>query len=192
MPEPLRLADLNSQRIAFTIVGLVVERTLRDTTRLRFVIKTAEEGGDESAARSSAIRQSEVFSAAWALAEWATAGRGQAAAIPAVLQQVRADLEGISVDEASSRGEADLATVSGVGLVAAGARLAVVEGRTVSAVELATLASVDEHSIRAAVKAGTLRPVAPGRPMRFAADLAHAYLYTRGVLGFAAPKAPPA
>ena len=78
----------------------------------------------------------------------------------------------------------------GMALVAAGARLALVEGRTVSAVELATLASIDEHSVRVAVKAGTLRPVGPGRPMRFAADLACAYLYTRGVPGFAAPESP--
>ena len=57
------------------------------------------------------------------------------------------------------------------------------------ATEVATLASVDERSIRATVKAGTLTPVGPGRPMRFAADAARQYLYARGVPGFAA--APP-
>ena len=72
-------------------------------------------------------------------------------------------------------------------LVAAEARLALVEGRTVEAITIATLASVDERSIRATVQAGTLPPVGPGHPMRFAADVAHQYLYARGVPGFAAP-----
>ena len=190
MPEPLRLADLDPHRIAVDIVTLVHERVLRDTSRLGLVIRMAEEGQDERVARAAVIGRSEVSRAAMALAEWATSGRGQAAEMPAFLRQVRADLEGIDVTRASTRGPVDLSTLPGVALVAAGARLALIEGRTVSAVELATLASLDEHSVRAAVKAGTLRPVAPGRPMRFAADLARAYLYTRGVPGFAAPDAP--
>jgi hypothetical protein len=103
---------------------------------------------------------------------------------------VRADLDGLDVKKPFARGPVDLATLPGVALVAAEARLALIEGRTVSAVELATLASIDEHSVRAAVKVGTLRPLGPGRPMRFAADLARAYLYTRGVPGFGAPEAP--
>jgi hypothetical protein len=52
--------------------------------------------------------------------------------------------------------------------------------------DLATPAGV---TIRNAVAAGTLQPVARGRPMRFAADVVRAYLYTRGAQGFAA--APP-
>jgi hypothetical protein len=87
---------------------------------------------------------------------------------------VRADLEGIDATKSSTRGPVDLSTLPGVALFAARARLALFERRTVSAVELATLVSIDEHSVRAAVKSGTLRPVAPGRPMRFPADLARA------------------
>ena len=58
-----------------------------------------------------------------------------------------------------------------------------------TAAELAVLAGIDEHTVRAAVKAGTLWPV-PGtnRPMRFEADVAAAYLYARGVPGFARPQ----
>ncbi len=74
-------------------------------------------------------------------------------------------------------------------MVAADARLALEDGRTVKATEVATLASVDERTIWAAVKARTLQPVGTGRPMRFAADVVRQYLYTRGVPGFGA--APP-
>jgi hypothetical protein len=190
MPEPLRLADLDPQRIADAVLNVVYDRVYRDTWRLGLVALAADAGQDEKSALSMALGRSEVRRAALVLAEWATSGRGQAAEIPTLLRQVRADLDGIDATKASTRGPVDLATLPGMALVAAGARLALFEGRTVSAVELATLASLDEHSVRAAVKAGTLRPVGPGRPMRFAADLACAYLYTRGVAGFAAPGAP--
>ena len=190
MPEPLRLADLDPQRIADAVLNLVYDRVYRDTWRLGLVALVADAGQDEKSALSMALGRSEVRRAALVLAEWATSGRGQAAEIPTLLRQVRADLDGIDAMKASTRGPVDLTTLPGMALVAAGARLALFEGRTVSAVELATLASLDEHSVRAAVKAGTLRPVGRGRPMRFAADLACAYLYTRGVAGFAAPGAP--
>jgi hypothetical protein len=190
MTEPHRLADIDPRRIVVAILTVVNERALRDTHRLGLVIQMAKEGQDESEVRANAALQSEVVRMASKLADWATSGKGQVAEIPAILQQVRADLEGVHATSASTRGPADLATLPGVALVAAGARLALVEGRTVSAVELATLASLDEHSIRAAVKAGTLRPVTSGRPMRFAADLACMYLYARGVPGFAAPSMP--
>jgi hypothetical protein len=183
------LADLDPQLIAADVMNVVYDRVYRDARRIGFIVQVPDTGQGEKHARAIAVGGSEGFRAAYALAEWATSGRGQDAEIPALLRQVRADLEGIDAKNASTRGPVDLATLPGVALVAAGARLALVEGRTVSAVELATLASIDEHSVRAAVKAGTLRPVGPGRPMRFAADLARAYLYTRGVPGFAAPEA---
>ena len=186
-----RLADLDPMRIAADVVNVVHDRVYCDTWRLGLVARVAEPGDDEKMALATALVHSDVSRAALMLAEWATSGRGQAADIPTLLRQVRADLDGIDAKNASTRGPVDLATLPGVALVAAGARLALFEGRTVSAVELATLASIDEHSVRAAVKAGTLRPVGPGRPMRFAADLARAYLYTRGVPGFAAPAASP-
>ena len=56
--------------------------------------------------------------------------------------------------------------------------------------DVATLASVDERTIRAAVQAGALRPLSKRRPMRFAAELVRAYLYARGVHGFSAPLEP--
>jgi hypothetical protein len=190
MPELLRLADLNPRLIAADVLNVVCDRVYRDARRIGLSVGVADAGQDEKLAFATALGFSEVSRSAHALAEWATSGLGQAAEIPALLRHVRADLEGIDAKKASTRGPVDLASLAGVALVAAGARLALVEGRTVSAVELATLASLDEHSVRAAVKAGTLRPVGPGRPMRFAADLARAYLYTRGVPGFAAPEAP--
>jgi hypothetical protein len=190
MPEPRRLADLDPIIITTDVMNVVYDRVCRDTRRIGLVARVADPGQDEKLTFATALGSSEAFRAALAVAEWATSGRGEAGEIPALLRHVRADLDGIDVKKASTRGPVDLETLPGVALVAAGARLALFEGRTVSAVELATLASIDEHSVRAAVKAGTLRPVGPGRPMRFAADLARAYLYTRGVPGFAAPQAP--
>ncbi len=190
MPEPLRLADLDPILIAAEVVRIVYERAFRDALRVGLVARVAEPGDDEKAAFGLALRSSDAFRMALVLAEWATSGRGEAADIPFILRQVRADLDGLDVKKPFARGPVDLTTLPGVALVAAEARLALFEGRTVSAVELATLASIDEHSVRAAVKAGTLRPLGPGRPMRFAADLARAYLYTHGVRGFGAPEAP--
>ena len=170
MSEPIRLADLDPRRIAVNVLAVVQVRVLRDAGRLGLVIRMAQDGQDEGDARAVVFSQSEVLRAARMLADWATSGQGNAAEIPACLRQVRADLEGIDAMRASTRGPVDLSTLPGVALVAAEARLAIVEGRTVSAVELATLASVDEHSIRAAVKAGTLRPVAARRQLHLPAD----------------------
>jgi hypothetical protein len=72
-------------------------------------------------------------------------------------------------------------------VVAAATRLMLAEDRTVEVWEVATLASVDERTIRAAVEAGTLASVGNGRPMRFAADVVRLYLYKCGVAGFPAP-----
>jgi len=185
------LTEVNALTLPFILVTRVYERVTRDASQLHLVIQVAKDGEEEEKARWRAMSESEVFVAATALANWAAAGQGDAAKIPALLHQIRASLTGISPNVASPRGQADLTTIYGVALVAAEARLAVVEGRTVSAVELATLASVDEHTLRAAVKSGVIRPLGPGRPMRFAADVARVYLYTRGVRGFAAPEIPP-
>ena len=107
---------------------------------------------------------------------------GEHREIADALKELCADLD-VELGK-SSRREPDLATVSGVLVVAAAARLALKEGRAVTAVEVATLASVDDRTIRAAVQEGRLQPVGPGRPMRFAADAACHYLYTRAVPGF--------
>lgn len=192
MSKPLRLACVSAVSLPLLLMKLVLDRATRDTDHLRLVIQMAKDGESEEKARWRVMFESEVFVTAKDLANWAAAGEGDAAKIPALLHHFRAYLTGISSSEVSSRGQADLTTVYGVAIVAAEARLAVVEGRTVSAVELATLASVDEHTLRAAVKSGVIRPLGPGRPMRFAADVAHVYLYTRGVRGFAAPEIPPA
>ncbi len=192
MSEPKRLADVSTISFPFILLNRVYERVTRDAGHLHLVIGMAKDGGEEEKARWEAMAESEVFATATALGKWAAAGEGDAAKIPAILHQIRSFLTGISPNESSPRGPADLTTIYGVALVAAEARLAVLEGRTVSAVELATLASVDEHTLRAAVKSGAIRPLGPGRPMRFAAEIARGYLYTRGVRGFAAPKIPPA
>ena len=192
MPKPLGLASVSASSLPFLLVKLVHDRVIRDTDHLRLVIQMAKDGEAEEKARWRAMFESDIFVTGTDLANWAAAGEGDAARIPALLHQFHAYLTGISSSEVSSRGQADLTTVYGVAIVAAEARLAVVEGRTVSAVELATLASVDEHTLRAAVKSGVIRPLGPGRPMRFAADAARVYLYTRGVRGFAAPEIPPA
>jgi hypothetical protein len=54
----------------------------------------------------------------------------------------------------------------------------------VDAVGLATLASVDPRTIRAAVQEGVLQPLSRRRPMSFSAAAASAYLHARRVPGF--------
>jgi hypothetical protein len=188
VPEVIRLADNDSKRLALALMGPIMRRAYRDAHRLGLVLKPA--GGQEPQDGSVVVvAGSEVYRAVEKLVEWAQAGRGNPAEIAACILQVRADLEGVDVLEAPTTRAPDPATLPGAVLVAAGARLAVVEGRTVTAVELAVLASVDEHTVRAAVKAGALRPV-PGthRPMRFEADVAAVYLYVRGVPGVVRPQ----
>jgi hypothetical protein len=189
MPEFIRLADNDLQRLTLGIVSEVLRRTYRDAQRLGLVLKPAD--GREPQDGSAVIMMgSEIHRAALKLAEWAQAGRGNPAEIAACILQARADLEGVELLKVPPTRPLDPTTLAGAVLVAAGARLAVVEGRTVTAVELAVLAGVDEHTVRAAVKAGSLRALAGStRPMRFAADIAGAYLYTRGVPGFIAPQA---
>lgn len=125
------------------------------------------------------VVQSEVYRAAWYVAQWAKTGVGlDAAMAAALLAEVRKDLGSPSAawppELAGARSAVELV------LLAAEVRLAVSEGRPVTASELATLASVDERTIRAAVQGGTLRPMSPGRPMRFAPEAASAYLGGRG------------
>jgi len=180
----LHLADLDPERAADRLAWEVYCRAKRDALGLGFAFLAPS--GTEKLSLSVVLAQSKIYGLVRVCAEWAKSGKGNNA--PAALRELRAALDGVEPGEASGR-EHDLTTVAGVLLVAAEARIALAEGRTVEALEIATLASVDERSIRAAVTAGTLAPVGPGRPMRFAADVAHQYLYARGVPGFAA--APP-
>jgi hypothetical protein len=187
MPEFIRLADNDLQRLTLGIVSEVLLRAYRDARRLGLVLKPAD-GREPQDGSVALVLGSEIHRAALKLAEWAQTGRGNPAEIAACILQVRADLEGVDLLKVPPSRPLDPATLPGAVLVAAGARLAVLEARTVTAVELAVLAGVDEHTVRAAVKARTLQPVAGStRPMRFAADIARAYLYMRAVPGFAAP-----
>jgi len=189
MSAPIRLADLDVGQAAIAMVGEVVTRTWRDARRLGFRV-TADPppvpGQDQTEANTRVLLQSDAFHAAHVVTKWAKTGDGTPHEIAAWLIAVRADLEGIDPAQATPKRTMDPDTVAGVIVLAAGARLALAEGRTISAVELATLASVDERTVRAAVTAGTLRPVGAGRPMRFAAEAARMYLYARGVPGFTA------
>ena len=206
---PLHLADLDPQRAAEELTQGVYARASRDLRRLGLVVtiplpppeprppSTASMHGMPSGYTSppkpdpkpptvaAVLAQSKIHKLVRACVEWAKLGKGKPEEMGAALRELRADLDGVEPGEVSGR-ERDLTTVAGVVLVAAEARLALVEGRTVEAIEIATLASVDERSIRATVQAGTLSPVGPGRPMRFAADVARQYLYARGVPGFVA------
>ncbi len=166
-------------------------RALQDASRLGLVLKPnavqPPSGQDEVALLNQTLGQSKVERSARMCAEWAITGRGDPGEVAAALRELRADLSSVEVGDVPWRA-LDLTTTPGVLVVAAAARLALTEGRTVEVVEVATLASVDERTIRAAVEAGELRPVGPGRPVRFAAEVVRAYLYARGVLGFSAPE----
>lgn len=182
--KPLRLADLDPQRAADEVTQIVYARARRDARRLGFVLALPA-GVDPKTATSTSLAQSKVYAVARACAQWAISGKGKPEEVAAALRELRADLDGVEPGEASGR-TPDLTTVAGVVVVAAEARLTLADGRPVEATEVATLASLDERSIRAAVKEGGLRPVGQGRPMRFAADVVNRYLYARSVPGFVA------
>jgi hypothetical protein len=189
MPEVIRLADNDPMRLTLALVSPVLRRAYRDAHRLGLVLKPAGEQEPQDGSGVHILTNSNVYKAAEKLAVWAQAGQGNPAEIAACILQVRADLEGVDVLETPPARPPDPATIHGAVLLAAGARLALAEGRVVTAVELAVLAGVDEHTVRAAAKTGALRPV-PGtnRPMRFEANIATAYLYVRGVPGFVRPQ----
>ena len=204
--SPLHLSDLDPQRAADELTRSVYARAQRDARHLgalQALKKIYERLGKneelvgvlrklvplQEGAAGTVLAQSKLHKHARACVAWATLGKGKPEDVAVSLRELRAALDGVEPGEASGR-EPDLTTVAGLTLVAAGARLALAEGRTVDAIEVATLASLDDRSIRATVNAGKLEPVAGGgRPMRFAPDVARQYLYARGVPGFAA--APP-
>ena len=186
--KPLRLSDLDAERTAEGVTLAVHARARRDARRLGMDFGLPA-GVDPKTKAWAVLERSQVHKVARVCVAWALAGKGSPEDVVIALRELRADLEGVETGDASVR-EPDLSTSAGVVLVAAGARLALAEGRTVEAVEVATLASVDERSIRAAAAAGVLPPVGPGRPMRFGEEVVRRYLYGRGVPGFGAPSGP--
>jgi hypothetical protein len=185
--KPLHLTDLDPARTAEALTWDIHARAQRYARRLGMILALPK-AADPTKGVGPVIGASRVYKAARTCAEWAVAGKGNAEEVAAALRELRADLQGVAPGDAADT-PPDLATPAGVVVVAAAARLAMAEGRAVDADDIATLASVDARTIRNAVAAGTLQPVARGRPMRFAADVVRAYLYTRGAQGFAA--APP-
>ncbi len=187
--KPLHLSDLDPQRTADEVAWGVHVRAQRDARRLGMSFGMPA-GMDPKITRiSTLLAQSRVHKVALTCAAWATAGKGTPEEVAVALRELRADLEGLELGEAPGR-EPNLSTAAGLVVVAAAARLALVEGRALQAVEVATLASLDERSIRAAAAVGTLPPVALGRPMRFAASVVCRYLYGRGVPGFGVSATP--
>jgi hypothetical protein len=187
------LAHLDPDRAASIVALDVLRRARRDAKRLGLVLQgyASPSGPNEEALQERALRGSNAYRNARLCAQWATTGQGKPEEIAVALRELRADLAGVAPADAH-RLAVDLKTTAGVLVVAVAARLALREGRTVDVDDVATLASVDARTIRAAAQAGTLRPLAPVRPMRFAADVVRSYLYHRGVPGFSAPTAPPA
>lgn len=182
MRKPLRLADLDPDRTAHEVARSVHARARRDAHRLGFSL-TLPVGVDPQMSLATLLGQSKVYAAARTCAHWAISGKGKAEDVAAALRELRADLDGLEPGEASGR-EPGVLTAGVVVVVAASARLALGAGQPIEATALATLASLDERSVRAAVKGGALRPVGEGRPMRFAAAEVGVYLHLRGVPGF--------
>jgi hypothetical protein len=184
--EPFRLAQLDPLRAANGVVEEVHARLWKGARRLGLILKVdpSAPGPSEAEALKRALRASEVYRAAKACADWAATGQGKPDEVTSFLRELRADLDGIEPGEAPPHAP-DLSTRSGVLVAATAARLALAKGDAIDAIALAVLASVDERTVRAAVKEGTLRPLAPGRPMRFAQDAARTFLHARGVPGFA-------
>jgi hypothetical protein len=188
--KPLHLSDLDVRRTADDLTWSVHARAWRDARRLGMSYGMPPDVDQKNTKLPMLLARSSVHKAALTCAAWATAGKGTPEEVAVALRELRADLEGLELGEAPGR-EPDLSTAAGLVVVAAAARLALVEGRALQAVEVATLASLDERSIRAAAAVGTLPSVGPGRPMRFAASVVCEYLYGRGVPGFGVPATPP-
>jgi hypothetical protein len=187
-PKPLRLEDLDVNRTAHNLVMEVYNRAFRDLTQLGLSFRPLEPrpGASPRDILMAVLGQSKLWKVAATCVEWARTGSGKPEEVAVALRELRAHLDGVEVGDAPGR-EPDLSTAAGLVVVAADTRLTLAEDRTVEAWEVATLASVDERTIRAAVVAGTLQSVGNGRPMRFAADVVRLYLYKRGVPGFPAP-----
>jgi len=182
--KPLHLSDIDPERAATSLTAAVYYRANRDAPRLGMSLLVP--GVEGRVPLAPILNNSQVHKAALVCALWAVAGKGKPEEVAGALLELRADLDGVEPGETLGR-EPDLSTVAGVVVVAAAARLTLVEGQTVEADEVATLASVDARTIRAAAAAGALPPVGNGRPMRFAADAVCQYLYVRGVPGFGPP-----
>jgi hypothetical protein len=170
------------------LVWAVYTRARRDARWLGLSLKVdplpAGKEEDQKAALHATLDESKVWKVARVCIDGATAGKGKPEEVAGVLRELRAMIHAVEPGEPLQGELRELTPATAVVVVAAGARLALAEGRTVEAVELATLASVDERSIRAAAATGTLLPVGNGRPMRFEAELVRRYLYERGVPGF--------
>jgi hypothetical protein len=175
-----RLAHLDPDRAAAAVVRLVLERARRDAKWLGLFIVDAKALADDQALERTVVT-SRAYNNARLLAAWAQTGKGDLAEIKKGLPSLRRDVVA-----------PDLSTLPGILLTATVARLAVVEGEAVDAVGLATLASVDPRTIRAAVQEGVLQPLSRRRPMSFSAQAASAYLHARRVPGFTPASAPAA
>ena len=183
-----RLATLDVEDVALEVAEAALGRARRDATRFGLVLNLtdAQSGSKEW---TMVARRSAVYQNALACARWAKKGEGKA--IGDALKQLRADIDGVAPADERGMRPPDVKTMSGLLVVAVSARLALVEGRTIDADELAVLASVDGRTVRLAVQTGALQPVTQRRPIRFAPEVASAYLFARGVHGFAPAPSPP-
>ena len=183
VPKTVRLADLDPAHAADELLQLLYTRTRRNALRLGLVLKVdpIPAGRDPKAALSHALEKSDFHKAARSCVDYAVLAYGDPTDIARTIHQLRADLDGI---EPGAARPYDLSTTAGVVLAAAEARITIAAGRTVDAVQVAILASVDERTIRSAVKARVLTSLTERRPMRFAAADIARFLYLRGVRGF--------
>jgi hypothetical protein len=172
--KPRRLVHLDPARIADALVRAVYARAQRDARWLGLTL---------TADPSSSAASSRAFKIALMSAEWATTGKGDPVEVASALRELRAMIGAVEPGE-PLQDVRELTPGTGLLVMAAEARLALSEGRTVDAAQVAALAGLDERSIRAAADDGTLQKVGSGRPMRFEAEVARRYLYERGVRGF--------
>jgi hypothetical protein len=186
--KPLHLANLDPKRVADELVTAVHAHARWDARSLGLFVKLGkvDPGVDPQAVLESTLKQSKVWKVVWTCAAWATVGKGKPEDVDVALRDLRAILVGVAPGDPVPREGRALTAEIEVVVIAAGARLALAQGRTVDAVELAALAGLDERSIRDAAKTGKLAPVGNGRPMRFEAAPVCRYLYERGVPGFEA------
>jgi len=197
-PRPLRLGDVHPDAVALEVADRVLGRAVRDLQRLAPAVvgmvavpgaspPVAGHPPDMLAAARSALRSSRAYLDAFAAVEWAQAGKGSSLdQIDTVLEAFTEDIDGPDVLPLVAPLEHAPHTALDLVRVAAQARLQLYRLHDVTALDLATLAGVDERTIRADASAGRIKPRARNaRPMRFAPLPALVFLAWRKVPGIA-------
>src|SRR5262249_23087255 len=136
---PIRLANLDPARIAENLMRAVHARAQRDARWLGLSLAAAPAPPGTSPAPPKAEREpSRGLKIALMCTEWATAGKGAPVEVASALRELRAMIGGVEPGELLQEVR-ELTPGVGLLVMAAETRLALTEGRTVDAAQVAAL-----------------------------------------------------